>query len=203
MGVMSLTREDHVIVLDSLPKGRSDDPRPPHQREPIVQCIGMSTYVLLELVPKEGVELKPNDKVYVGKGKREEIEYVKRRIKYEDLTAPAKGELQFVIESLIVDQEDKFVEFFNGAGPITTRLHQLELLPGIGKKLMWLILDERKREPFKSFSDISERIKIPDPKKALAKRIITELSEEDSPRVKRGKYRLFVGVTRLPKKISE
>jgi putative nucleotide binding protein len=36
---------------------------------------------------------------------------------------------------MVKEQEERFVEFFNKAEPITTKLHQLELLPGIGKRL--------------------------------------------------------------------
>jgi putative nucleotide binding protein len=43
---------------------------------------------------------------------------------------------------------------------------------------MWAILEERKKEPFKSFDDISTRIKLQNPKKAITARIITELSED-------------------------
>ncbi|MHA1628104.1 MAG: DUF655 domain-containing protein, partial [Candidatus Baldrarchaeia archaeon] len=69
--------------------------------------------------------------------------------------------------------------------PITMRMHQLELLPGIGKKIMWEILEERKKKPFESFKDLTSRIKMPDPVKAIVKRILIELEGED-------KYYLFV-----------
>ena len=42
------------------------------------------------------------------------------------------------------------IEFFNKAAPLTTRMHQLELLPGLGKKHMWEIIEERKDKPFES-----------------------------------------------------
>jgi putative nucleotide binding protein len=56
----------------------------------------------------------------------------------------------------------------------------LHLLPGIGKKLMWELLDERQKKPFASFADISTRIKsIPHPEKMIQARILEELQEKD------------------------
>ncbi|MBW3022186.1 DUF655 domain-containing protein, partial [Candidatus Woesearchaeota archaeon] len=71
----------------------------------------------------------------------------------------------------------RFVDFFNKAQPLTTRMHQLELLPSLGKKHMWQIIEERKEKPFESFLDIKNRVKLmPDPEKIVIKRIINELS---------------------------
>ena len=76
--------------------------------------------------------------------------------------------------------------FFNNAGPISTRMHQMELIPGIGKKHMWEIIETRREKPFESFEDLKERVKlIPDPKKAVIKRILDELDNKD-------KYKIFV-----------
>ena len=63
----------------------------------------------------------------------------------------------------------------------------LELLPGLGKKTMWAILDERKKGPFASFADIAARIPtFKHPEKVVAKRIESELSDPTQ------KYRIFV-----------
>ena len=83
-------------------------------------------------------------------------------------------------------QEKKFIDFFNNAQPINTRLHQIELLPGFGKKHMKEILSAREEKPFESFEDIRSRVSnLPDPKKAIEKRILEELLEEQ-------RYNLFV-----------
>ena len=55
----------------------------------------------------------------------------------------------FEIQTIVLEDEARFIRYFNEAGPITTRMHALELLPGIGKKLMWAVLNERKKGPFK------------------------------------------------------
>lgn len=174
-------KDEYAIVLDFLPKGYGYG-----KPEPIAQVIGTSFFTLLEVVPREGVVLKPGDKVYIGSGKREEIDHIKRRINYDKLTAFAKSELEETVKRIVEENEEKFVEFFNKAQPVTVRLHQLELLPGIGKKHMWEILEERKKEPFKSFEDIKTRVKLlPNPKELIIKRILMEIKGEDD------KYRIF------------
>jgi putative nucleotide binding protein len=89
---------------------------------------------------------------------------------------------------MVHENPQKFVDFFNTAQPLTTRMHQLELLPGVGKKHMWEIIDARDENPFDTFEDIKKRVKLmPDPEKAIIKRIMEELSGSE-------KHRLFVDV---------
>jgi putative nucleotide binding protein len=174
-------KEVNAIVLDVLLKGHPDDPRPPFKREPIVQAIGLEQFKLLELVPKPAAELGLHEKVYIGDAEREKIERVKRRIGYAELTQTARGELPFIVEEIVKEREPDFVAYFNKAVSITPKLHMLHLLPGIGKKLMWEILDERQKKPFGSFSDISARIKsIPHPDKMIIARILEELQDPDT-----------------------
>jgi len=179
---MPILKDENVIVLDFLPRGHASG-----RQEPIAQVIGIKYFSLLELVVKRDVTLKPNDTVYIGNSKRDHIDHIKRRITIKDLTSFARSELPFLVEKLVKDNEKKFVNFFNTARPISTRLHQLELLPGVGKKHMWDVIKERKNGEFKSFDDIKKRIKLmPDPKSAVIKRIMEELEGNNI------RYRLFV-----------
>lgn len=174
-------KENYAIVLDFLQHGHPLSGK----RIPIVQLIGEEKFTLLEAVPKKGIFLKPHERVYIGPEKREKIHHVIGKIKPKDLTQTARTELPFMIEELINKDESKFVDFFNRATAVTTRLHRLELIPGIGKKHMWKILKEREEKKFNSFGDLKKRIElIPDPKKAVVKRIIKELEGND-------KYRVF------------
>jgi len=178
--------EDRGIVLDFLPQGKADDPRPIHLREQLAQVLGDTFFTLLEVVPKEGVTLTPHERVAIGKEQRDKVDRVKHRVSYTELSAAAKAELPSAVEKLINENPDRFLDFFNRAPPITTRFHQLELLPGIGKKLMWAIIEERKKGPFKSFQDLEKRVKgLSDAKKMIAKRVVMELEGVD-------KYRVFV-----------
>lgn len=189
--------EEYAIILDYLPLGYVKEGMPSYKRKPVVQAIGKEEFTLLELIPKENVSLDIHQKVYIGSGKRDEIARVNRRLRYDDLTATAKVELPYVIEEIIKAKEDRFIQFFNEAGPISTRLHQLELLPGIGKKHMWDIIKARKEKPFESFDDIKKRVTmLSDPVKLISKRILLELEATGDKKGKR-KYVLF---TRPPTK---
>ncbi len=184
---MQPVREEWAIILDFLPNGYPFDTRPMHVKTPIAQAIGRDHFILLELIPKKGITLQPQEEVYMGEGKRDKIHHILSRISLSKLTQTAKGELNVVINRLVNEKEQKFVDFFSNAGPINTRRHQIELLPGIGKKHMWEILEARKNGPFKSFADIKERVRlIPDPESMIIKRILMEINEED-------KYKLFAG----------
>jgi len=175
--------EENAYVLDYLPFGKLGT-RGKYRAGAVVQLIGESYFTLLEANVKAGVILKPLDRVYVGRDSRKEIAYILGRIGYNELTANAKMELENVIEHIVRKREKWFVNFFNTAQPITPRMHMLELIPGIGKKYMWNILDEREKRLFESFEDLQRRINIPNPAKLITKRIIEELSGES-------KYRLF------------
>lgn len=189
--------EDYAIILDYLTLGYVKEEAPSFKKKPVAQAIGIEEFTLLELTPKDEVNLDIHEKVYIGAGKRDKIARVNRRLKYDRLTATAKLELNYVIEEIIKENEDKFVHFFNVAGPISTRLHQIELLPGIGKKHMWDILNARKEKEFESYQDIKERVPmLADPVKLLSKRILLELEGTTDRKGKR-KYILF---TRPPKK---
>jgi len=176
--------EDYAYVLDVLPHGRTSAGRARHLALPVVQIVGESYFTLLEAELKMNSSVLPHERIYVGKERREKINRVIGRIGYDELTATAKAELASVLEELVKNQESRFVEFFNSSQPITPRMHSLELLPGIGKKSMWHIVNEREKKVFRSFDDIHKRASIGDPVKLVVMRILDELSGES-------KYRVF------------
>ena len=178
-------REEFAVVLDFLPNGYPFDTRPIHKKTPIAQALGKNHFILLELVPKKGIFLQPYEEVYVGESKREKIHHILGKIPIERLTETAKVELEFVVRDIVEKNEKRFIEFFNTAGPINTRRHQLELLPGVGKKHMWEILKKREEKEFETFEDIKKRISLlPDPKNAIIKKIIADIKGE-------GRHKLF------------
>ena len=180
------TKEEMVIVLDFLPNGYPYDERPMYIKTAIAQAIGKEHFVLLELVPKKGIHLQPFEEVYIGDGKRDKIHHIVGKMPLSKLTATGKSQLEFVIKEIVEKNEKRFVEFFNKAQPLSTRMHQLELLPGLGKKHMWQIIEVREEKSFESFSDLKNRVKLmPDPEKAIIKRILHELEGTE-------KHKIFV-----------
>lgn len=175
-------KEEKAIILDFLPNGYPLEPR----RLPIAQAIGLTHLTLLELVPRKGTTLQLKEEVYIGPDKRDKIYFIRGKLYLEKLTETAKIQIQDFVARIVKEQEKRFIDFFNNAAAINTRLHQLELLPGFGKKYMQAILDERDKKPFDSFEDMKKRLKnLPDPKKVIEKRIVEELTQKV-------RYKLFV-----------
>lgn len=171
-------REEYAIILDFLPTGY---PGSRHSM-PIAQAIGTSYFSLLELIAKDGVQLHQEEKVYIGDEKRDKIRSIRRRLTLSQLTNVAHSVLEEILDNLIKENEKRFVEFFNRAGTVTPRLHQLELLPGIGKKSVEKIISHR---PFSSFEDLKKKAEISDPIRVIRERILKELESKE-------KYYIFV-----------
>jgi putative nucleotide binding protein len=167
-------KDDYAIVLDFLPYG---DPME-GKMQPIVQAIGEQHLALLELAPIRGIQFAPHERIYIGPEKRDKISFIVGRLPQEKLTVQAKQRLAEVISKVVETRQSEFVAFFNNARAMNTRLHQLELLPGFGKKHMKEVLTARDEKPFESFDDIKQRAhNIPDPRKAVEKRLLEEITE--------------------------
>ena len=167
-----MEKEEYAVILDYLPNGY------PLERKmmPIAQAIGKKNLTLLELVPRRGVSLEVGEEAYIGEGKRDKIYYILGRLHREKLSESAKTELEEFIKKIVEEREKEFVEFFNKAEAMNKRLHQIELLPGFGKKHMHEILKQREEKEFESFEDMKSRVQnLPDPHKAVEKRILNEL----------------------------
>ena len=181
-------RETHVHILDYLPYGHPEDSRPVYQKKPLVQAVGEAKFVLMELSPKKDKIPAVYERVYIGEGERDVIDHVIKRLRYTELTQTAKVELPYILEKMVKEDEERFIRAFNEAKPITTRLHTLDLMPGIGKKLMWAIVEEREKGEFSGFEDLTKRVKgLHHPEKIIAKRIEEEIMEENM------KYKIFTG----------
>jgi len=173
-----------AVVLDLMPNGRPDDERPAYQKSPVAYALGEADFGLYELTLEDDSGIGIGDRVAVDPP-GEHVTSV-RRVDYDGLTGAARSELEYAVDDIIDRNERRFVDFYNDAQAITTRLHALNLLPGIGKKLRNNVLDERKRGPFESFEELSERVSgLHRPREVLVERIMEELREEDL------KYRIF------------
>lgn len=168
-----MKKEEYAIVLDYLPNGYPLDGK----MMPIAQAIGEDNLTLLELVPRKGISLELGEKVYIGEGRRDKVYYILGRLHRERLTETAKEQLEAFIEKNVQENEKKYVDFFNKAESINKRVHQLELLPGLGKKYVKEILEQRKEKEFESFEDVKNRVhSLPHPEKIIEKRIFQELT---------------------------
>ena len=176
--------EDYAYILDYLPQGATSGGF--SRREPVCYAVGDEEFKLFELVPKAGVQVDIGVRTYIGKDsaevKRDVIDHVKRRINYNDLTNNAQAELEYAISDIVVSKQSRFIRFFNEAEGISMRKHMLEELPGLGKKSMTAILDERKKGSFKDFADLAERTGVKNPEKLIVARIMLEISDPERKR---------------------
>jgi len=176
-----MKKEEYATILEYLPYGYPLEGK----MMPIAQAIGEETLILLELVPRKDVSLKVGERVYIGEGKRDKIYYILGRLYKEKLTEGAKKQLEDFIERIVKEREKIFVDFFNKSEAINKRIHQIELLPGLGKKHMKEILEKRKEKEFSSFEEMKKRIQnLPHPEKSIEKRIFQELTSSE-------RYNLF------------
>ena len=171
--------EEYAYVLDYMPHGRPGAPRTTHSAQGALQLLGEEYFTLLEASPKPEADYNIRDRIFVGKGDRALVGHILGRITYEELTSSAKAELPLVIETVVQDNEKRFIDFINESPSLTPRMHSLELIPGIGKRLMFQILELRERYPFESYEDLKERTSLSDPVKLIARRVLKELSEEE------------------------
>jgi putative nucleotide binding protein len=173
-----------AVVLDLLPNGRPDDDRPAYQKSPVAYALGEVEFGLYELTLEDDSGIGIGDTVAVDPVS-EHVRRV-RNVSLDGLTSAARSELEYAVNDIVDRNERRFVDFYNDAQAITTRLHALNLLPGIGKKLRNNVLDERKRGPFESFEELTERVSgLHRPREVLVERIMEEIREEDL------KYRIF------------
>jgi len=174
--------EDYAYILDWLPPGTGGGFG--KSRESLIYAVGDEEFKLFELVPKAGVQIEIGTRAYIGKdgAKRDVIDHVKKRIGYNELTNNAQTELESAVDAIVMANQARFIRFFNEAEGISLRKHMLEELPGLGKKSMAAILEERKKGDFKDFADLTARTGIKAPEKFISARIMLEISDPERKR---------------------
>lgn len=174
--------EEYAYVLDYLSQGVPGGPF--GKKEPVCYALGDEEFKLFELVPRPNAVINIGDRVYIGKNpdKRDSIDHVKRRVGPNDLTNGAIAELEYCVNDIVFANQERFVKFFNEAGPISLKKHLLEEIPGLGKKTMTAILNERSKGLFKDFADMSTRTSIKNPEKLIASRIVLEITDNELKR---------------------
>ncbi|MDJ0271492.1 MAG: DUF655 domain-containing protein [Candidatus Caldarchaeum sp.] len=180
--------EDYGYVLDVFPaQQRAGFQKFHHDRnEYIVQLLGEDFFTLLEVAVNEKFRPKPGTKLYIGRDVPREILRIVRRIDYTDLTEASVANLEPAVYKIVEEHPQRFLDFINNSGMLTPRMHALELVPGIGKKMLQKFLAERDNASFTSFEDVKNRTGLPNPVEAIVKRIVQEIKNKDE------KYRLFV-----------
>ncbi len=168
--------EEHAYVLDFNPRGKSTTVK---GRDGImVTAIGEDRLTLLEILGIPNSTFEIGEKIYIGKEGRTKVLSVLGKLDYEHISSSSQTELQTVVEDIVTENESKFVEYLNNAQPLTPRIHALELIPGIGKTYMKIMLEERDKKKFESYADLQERVGFKDPIRHISDRIMDEITGE-------------------------
>lgn len=174
-----IKRFREVVILDLLIHGHPEEDRPSWAKTPIAQVLTFPDFVLYEVKVNKNSNIKVQEqKTYEEFLNEDKLNEVIKKIDYKDLTSTSKALIQPILEKEVLKYEEEFINFFNNSTSITPRMHALKLLPGIGQKHMWEILEARERQKFGRFQDISDRTSITNPPKLIAQRIIKELERD-------------------------
>ncbi len=168
--------EEYAYVLDFNPRGKSLTVR--GREGIIVTAIGEERLTLLEILGSPNSSFEVGEKIYIGKEGRTKVISVLGKLEYSKISSSAQSELPGVVRKIVTNNEKRFIEYLNNARPLTPRIHALELIPGIGKTYMKVILEEREKKKFESYDELQERVGLKEPIKHLEKRILEEITGE-------------------------
>ena len=166
--------EEYAYVLDFNSKGRALTVR--GRDGIIVTAIGEDRLTLLEILGSEDSVFDVGEKIYIGKEGRTKVQSVLGKLDYEQISRSAQSELSTVVQSIVENNEQRFVDYVNNAQPLTPRKHSLELLPGIGKTYLKVIIEQINKQKFTDYKDLEERAGLKEPVHHISKRIMEEIT---------------------------
>jgi len=168
--------EEYAYVLDYVSRGKSRTVR--GRDGIIVTALGEDRLTLLEILGVPDSTFDVGERIYIGKEGRTKVLSVLGKMNYESISINAQNELDTTVENIVTENEQRFIEYLNNAQPLTPRIHALELIPGIGKTYMKIMLEELDKKKFENFEDLQKRVGLKDPKKQISKRIMEEITGE-------------------------
>ena len=159
--------------------------------------MGTNRFTLMNIELNEGVKLKAQEKILMTKDSAE-LKKKNNNLSYDDLSNAEQIEAEKAIHSIIIANEDRYVDFFNKQSKDGSQLHLLE---GISRKNSMKIIEEKDLNgDFESFEDIDKRVSfIEDSEDLIANRVLYELRELNKVKKGRPTY-LFASVKRSTKK---
>ena len=169
-------------VIDYYPQGKSLSHKRFEDYNPLVVVVTVEKFQFYDVILTMGSNYSVGEDLVLSP--RNKNIFRLSPIRYNQLSSSALSNLPTIIKKIVEISESRYINFLNKAHPLTSQMHQLQLLPGIGQKRLWMILEARKSNPFSSFTDFSARTNISDPMSIFTNRILLEL--ENSP-----KYHLF------------
>ena len=135
---------------------------------------------VIRLRPKPNSGLQAvGARIFMGidHSKREVVQDILGFARIRDLSNGASTELPIVIQQIIEDSPDVFVQqFFNRAGNLSLKMHAFELLSGVGSKKALEMVASRGRVGWESFAQLDEDCGI-NAAELLAKRFVSEIED--------------------------
>jgi len=119
------------------------------------------------------------DRIYMGidHTQRDVVQDVLGFARIRDLSNAASIELPIVIQQIIEESPDVFIQqFFNRAGNLSLKMHAFELLPGVGNKKAMEMVASRGRVGWENFAQLNEDCNI-NAAELLAKRFVSEIED--------------------------
>ena len=175
--------EEYAYVLDFCSMAKSKTVR--GRDGIIITALGEERLTLLEILGVEDSVFDIGEKIYIGKEGRTKVQSVLGKLDYKQISGSSQSEIDNVVKTIVTNNEERFVDYINNAQPLTPRKHSLELIPGIGKTYLKLIIEQINKQKFLNYKDMEERAGLREPVNHLSKRIIEEISGETQ-------FRLFV-----------
>ena len=160
--------EEFAYVLDFISQGKSKTVR--GRDGVVVIALGEERLTLLEILGVEDSIFDIGEKIYIGKEGRTKVQSVLGKLDYEQITSSAQSELDNVVKTIVTENEERFVNYINNAQPLTPRKHSLELIPGIGKTYLKLIIEEINKQRFLNYNDMEDRAGLKEPVKQIDNR---------------------------------
>ncbi len=178
-----MNKEEYGIVIEFFPFGIPNSGK----NKPIAMLLvdDLTDLSLLWAIPKYNVTLSRGQRVYIGFGKRDEIGSVVGKADPSVLSEDSMQFLREKVREMVNNNEKYFIDILNRLGPVNIRLNAFELIPGIGRKLVEKIMEERNKSLFTSYEDFNKRTGAPfNIAEKIVERIIDEFSNKD-------KYKIF------------
>ena len=171
-----------VFILDFYPQGKSLSRKYADDFNPLAVVISADRFQFFDIILKRGTNVSVGELMNISSSSKNVFKI--KKISFNQLSDSAVDSLPEIVREIVKTSEKRFIRFLNHARPLTSQMHQLQLIPGIGNKRLWQILEARKKTLFESFKDVKERTGISDPILAFTNRIINEIQNEE-------KYFLF------------
>jgi putative nucleotide binding protein len=168
--------EEYAYVLDFNPRGKSVTVR--GREGIIITGIGEDRLTILEILGMPNSSFEVGERIYIGKEGRTKVLSVLGKLEYEHISSSAQSELPGVVQNIVTNNETRFVDYINNSRPLTPRVHALELIPGIGKTYMKIMLEQRDKKKFTSYADLQDRVGFKEPVKHISDRIMHEITGE-------------------------